>query len=170
MGDVDRKTNVGEMEAVAQANQGQADNMMADQLPEILPGLFHSQEKHDGLLRPVGSLEKVVKLEHSHMGLVREVLVHADGVEVPDGRAAHNVHTNGSHNSKVESRVHLLHVPSLLSARLEAGPARHGAQNLLHDELAGEGQDDGVEGYKGNVPEAFAVLRDLIGTRSRQLV
>ena len=139
MGDVHGKTNVGEVEAVAQADQGQADNVMADQLPEVLAGLFHSQEKHNGLLRPVGGLEEVVELETSHMGLVREVLVHADGVEVPDGRVAHDVHANGSHNSKVEGRVHLLHVASLLSARLEAGPARHGAQNLLHDELAGEG-------------------------------
>lgn len=170
MGDVDGETDVSEVEAVAQADQGQADNMMADQLPEVLAGLLHSQEKHNGLLRPVGGLEQVVELEAGHMGLVGEVLVHAGRVEVPDGRVAHDVHANGSHDAKVERRVHLLHVASLLSARLEAGPARHGTQNLLHDELAGEGQDDGVEGHKGNVPETLAVLRDLIGARGRQLV
>lgn len=170
MGDVDRKADVGEVEAVAQADQSQADNVVANQLLEVLPGLLHSQEKHDGLLRPVGGLEEVIELETGLMGLVREVLVHARGVEVPDGRAAHNVHTNGSHESKVQGRVHLLHVPSLLSARLEAGPARHGAQNLLHDELAGEGEDDGVEGHQGNIPETLAVLRDLIGARGWQLV
>ena len=170
MGDVDGKTDVGEVEAVAQANQGQADNVMANQLSEILPRLLHSQEKHDSLLGPVGGLEEVVELEHSLVGLVREVLVHAIGVEVPNGCTAHNVHASGSHDTKVKGSVHLLHVASLLSARLEAGPARHGAQDLLHDKLAGEGQDDSVEGHEGNIPETLAVLRDLIRVRGWQLV
>lgn len=170
MGDVDGKTDVGEVEAVAQADQGQADNVVANQLAEILPGLLHSQKKHDGLLRPVGGLEEVVELEHSLVGLVREVLVHAVRVEVPDRRAAHDVHANGAHDSKVKGRVHLLHIPSLLSARLEAGPARHGAQNLLHDELAGEREDDSVEGHKGNIPETLAILRNLVSARGWQLV
>ena len=170
MRDVDGQTNVGKVEAVAQGDQGQADNVVADELLEVFAGLLHAQEQDDGLLGPVGGLEQVVELEVGLVGLVGEGLVHAVRVEVPDGGAAHDVHAGGTQDAKVDGRVHLLHVAGLLAARLEAVPLGHRTQDLLHDELAREGQDDGVEGDEGDVPETLAILGDFVGARDGQLV
>ena len=170
VGDVDGKTDVGEVKAVAQADESQADNVMADQLLEVLARLFHAEDKHDGLLSPVGGLEEVVELEQGVMGLVREVFVEGACVEIPNRRPAHDVHACGPQDAKVDGRVHLLHVAGLLAARLEAVPLGHRTQDLLHDELAREGQDDGVEGDEGDVPETLAILGDFVGARDGQLV
>ncbi len=162
VGDVDGQTHVGEVEAVAQADEGQADDVVADQLLEVLARLFHAQQQHDGLLGPVGGLEQVVELEDGVVGGVREVLVHGTRVEVPHGGAAHDEHARGPQDAKVEGRIHLFHVPGLLGAGLEPVPAGHGLQDLLHDELAGEGEHNGVEGDEGDVPETLAILRELV--------
>jgi hypothetical protein len=42
MGDVHGQTHVGKVEAVAQADEGQADDVMADQLLEVLARLLHA--------------------------------------------------------------------------------------------------------------------------------
>ncbi|KAH6605132.1 hypothetical protein Trco_006839 [Trichoderma cornu-damae] len=159
------------MEAVAQANQGQADDVVAHELLVILARLLHSQDEDDGLLGPVGSLEEVVELDNAFVGAVREPLVHAARVEVPDRRAAHDVHASRPQDAKVKGGIHLFHEAGLLPLA-EAGFAGKRAQHLLHDELAGERQDDGVEGDKGNVPLALAILdgleRIVLGNRVRQ--
>lgn len=158
MGDVHGQTDVGEVEAVGKRDQRQADNVVAHELLEVLARLLHAQHQDDGLLRPVRGLEEVVELEHGLVRLMGEALVHAGGVEVPDGRPAHNVHAPGTGAAKVDGGVHLLHEAGLLVARLEAGVTRQGLQELLHDELARERQDDGVEGDDADVPGSLAVL------------
>lgn len=104
------------------------------------------------------------------MRLVREVLIHSTRVEVPHRGPAHDVHARGAEEAKVEGGIHLLHIAGLLSAGLEPGTAGHRAQNLLHDELAGEGQDDRVEGDKGDIPATLSILGEFIGVRHGELV
>lgn len=118
MRNVHGQTHIGEMEAVAQTDQSQTDNVVTNQLLKVLAGLLHAQEQNNGLLGPVRGLEQVVELEEGVVGLVRVVFVQAGRVEVPDGGAAHDVHARGAKDSKVERRVHLLHVARLLAARL----------------------------------------------------
>ena len=48
MSDVHRDTHVGEVETVAQENQGQGDNMVKDQLFEIFPRLLQQEQQHYG--------------------------------------------------------------------------------------------------------------------------
>lgn len=159
MGDVHGQSNVGEVEAVAEADEGQGDEVVADELLVVLARPLHAEDEHNGLLGPVGGLEEIVELEDGLVGLVREALVEARGVEVPDGRPAHDIHAPGAGAGKVGGRVHLLHEAGLFPLGLEAGEARQGPQQLLHDELAGEGQHDDVEGDEGDVPEALAIMR-----------
>lgn len=158
MRNVDGKSHVREVKTVAQPNERYTDDVMSDQLPEVLARLLHSQQQHDGLLRPVGRLEQVIELEHSLVSLVGKALVHAPSVEVPDRRPTHDVHTGRSQDAKVQRRVHLLHKARLLAARLEATVAGEWAEELLHDELSGEGENDGIECDQSNVPGTFGVL------------
>lgn len=161
------------MEAVAEGDEGQADEVVAHELLEVLAGGLHAEDEDDGLLRPVGGLEEVVELEAVLVGHVREALVEAGRVEVPDGGPAHDVHAPGAAEGKVGGRVHLLHEAGLLALGLDAGVAGQGLEQLLHDELAREGQNDDVEGHKGQVPGPLAVLGGRAGggvVRDGQLV
>lgn len=162
VGGVDGDAHVGEVKAVAEADESQADNVMAHELLEILAGLFQAKDEHDGLLRPVGGLEEVVELDGGLVRAMGEILVHAARVEVPHRRLGHDVHARWAQKEEVDCRVGLLHKPSLLAA-FEASLLGPGPQHLLHDELAREGEDDGVEGHKGHVPGSLAILDGLIG-------
>ena len=173
VGNVDSQANVGKVETVAETDQGERDNVMADQLLEVLAGLLHAEHQHNGLLGPVRRLEQVVKLEVGLMRPVGRVFVHAAGVEEPDGGPRHDEHASRAEDAKVECRVHLLHESCLLGTRAEAEVAGERAQQLLHDQLARKGQNNDVEDDKGNVPETLAVLRRGAGRgvgRQRQAV
>lgn len=162
VGGVDCDADIRKMEAVAEGDEGEGDNVVADELLEVLAGPLHAEDEDDGLLGPVGALEEVVELDEGVVGAVGEALVHAAGVEVPDRGAAHDVHAQGPEDGEVDGRVALLHEAGLL-ALAEAGAAGNGAEHLLHDELAGEGEDDSVEGDKGHVPGALVVLDVAVG-------
>lgn len=157
MGDVHRQSHVGEVEAVAEADEGQGDQVMADELLVVLARLLHAQHEHDELLSPVGGLEEVVELEVGLVGLVWGALVHARGVEVPDRRVAHDIHAPGPEEAKVDGRVHLLHETCLLAPVLEPRVASERTEQLLHDELAGERQHYDVESHEANVPNTLAI-------------
>jgi hypothetical protein len=114
--DVHGQPHVRKVEAVAQPNQRESDDVMRDQLLEVLTRLLEHQQQHNHLLRPVARLQQVVRLEQ---GLVREVrvpLVHAGRVKIPDGRAAHDVQPERAKHGKVSGRVRLLHEARLLRA------------------------------------------------------
>ncbi len=172
MGDVDRQAHVHEVKAIAEPDEHERDAMVGDQLLEVLAGLLQHQQQHNHLLGPVARLEQVVGLEEALVRLVREVLVHAPGREVPDGRLAHHPQTQRTEHGEVDGRVRLLHEAGLLGPRLDA--RRHGCrpEHALHDELAGEGEHDGVEGDEGEVGEALAVehrrVRGRAGLRVRE--
>ena len=133
--------------------------MVQDQLLEVLARLLQLQHQHDRLLRPVGRLQQVVGLEVRLVSAVWESLVHASRVEVPNGRARHDPESEWSENSKVHGCECLLHEASLLSAALDTSADGQGQDQALHAELAGEGEDDGVESDESKVLLALAILR-----------
>lgn len=157
MGNVHGKAHVGEVETVAQRNQRQSDDMMANQLLEILTGLLQLQQKHNGLLSPVTGFEKVVRLEQSLVLTVREVLKHSSGVEIPDIRTLHHVQAEWAENTEVDGSVNLLHEASGLALALDTTVHCQRPDKLLHDELSGKREDHGVECDKRDILLSFAV-------------
>ena len=156
--DVDGDTDVGEVVAVAEIDQADGDDVVGDQLLEVLSRLFLAEQHDDDLLDPKGGLEQVVELEDGSVSGVRVCLVHASRLEEPEpGRLLHRVQPERANEGDVARRVHLLSETRLLAPRLD--PAEHGQrpQHLVHDKLAGEGQDDGVEDDEGKVPRSLAV-------------
>ena len=168
MSDEDGQAHVREVEAVAQADQGQGHNVVTDQLLVVFTGLLHAKHQHDGLLGPVGGLEEVVELEDALVRAVREVLVHGAGVEVPQRRSAHHVQATRAHDAEVDGSVHLLHEARLLAPALESAAPRQRPQELLHDELAREREHNGIERHECYVPRALAVLQRRPGLGARR--
>lgn len=116
VGDVDGQADVGEVEAVAETDESQTDNVVTDELLEVLAGLLHAKDEDDGLLSPVCGLEEVVKLDGGRVCAMREAFVHASSVKVPDRSRAHDPEAKGAENAKVDGGVNLLHESSLLAA------------------------------------------------------
>jgi hypothetical protein len=164
---VHSQSHIRKVKPVAQPNQRERHDMVPDQLLEVLARLLHAQQHDDGLLAPVRRLEEVVELDDGLVRLVGEPLVHAGHVEVPHGRARHDVDARGPQDAEVDGRVGLLHEAGLLDLCAHPGPFREGPEELLHDELAREGEHHGVEGHEGDVPGALAVLGR--GVRERGL-
>ena len=165
MGDVDGDADVGEVEAVAERDEGQSDDVVAHELLEVLTRLLHAQEEDDGLLGPVGSLEEVVELDSASCDDVGNALYMPRVLKYQTGVRLMTYMPSGTEDAKVDGRVHLLHETGLL-ALAEASSASRWAQYLLHDELASEREDNGVEGDKGNVPFTLAILVRFAGGRS----
>jgi hypothetical protein len=90
--------------------------------------------------------------------LVRESLVHGRGIKIPHGCPAHNIQSEGAIDGKIHGCVELLHESGLLGARLDAPADGKRSDESLHEELAREGEDDGVEGNEGEVACALAIL------------
>lgn len=157
MGGVHSNTNVSEVEAVAETNQSQTDNVVTNKLVVVLARLLEPQNQDDSLLSPVGSLEQVVELNRGLVRLVGEILVHAASVEVPDRSAAHDIHARRAEDTKVDGSVGLFHKTRLL-ALAEARSSRKRSQQLLHDEFTREGQNNHVEDDKGDIPFTLAIM------------
>ena len=97
------------------------------------------------------------------MRAVRERLVHASGVEVPHGRAAHNIQTEGAEDAEVDGRVRLLHEATLSRPRSKATLPRHRPQQPQHEKFADEGQHDHIKGDERKVGLALAMIGRHIG-------
>ena len=152
MGDKHSKSHIGKMEAVAQPNQRQWHNMMPDQLPEVLSGLFHPQTKNDCLLGPVCSLEKIVELEYTFVGLMREPFVHSSCVKIPYWRSAHDIQSAGTQDSEVDGGIHLFHKTWLLGPTLQATALCHWPQESLHYKFSCEGENNDIKRHKCTIP------------------
>lgn len=168
MGDVYRQTNVGKVETVAQSNQSQGNDVVCDQLSKVLARFLQLQKQHNRLLGPVTRLEEIVCLEQSLVLAMRESLEHGSRVKVPEGRALHHVQAEWTKDTKVDRGVHLLHEPSRLALTPDPGPDRERADHLLHDKLARERQDDGVEGHERDILLSLAVHYGPAGGFRRQ--
>ena len=160
MGNVNRQTHRREMKPITQPNQGQSNHMMRNQLLEILPRLLQHQTQHNRLLHPVARLEEVVRLKQADVLPMREPLKHRRRLEVPDrARIPHHVQPERPEAGKVDCGVELFHEPGLLPARPHPRPDRERPDEALHEELAREGQEDGVEGDEAEVLPPLAVQR-----------
>lgn len=151
-------THISEMKTIRQPDQRNSNDMMPDQLLEILPRLLKLQRQHNELLCPVRRLQQIVCLERTLMLPVGESFEHAVRIEVPDRRAVHHVETVGTEDGKVQCRVRLLHEAALFCAGLYAALESKGADDALHEELAREAQNDGIESHKRKVIAALAVF------------
>lgn len=136
--------------------------MMGDQFLKVLPWLLLSEKEHNHLLRPVRCLEEVVRLDLREVCLVRETLVHALGVEIPNRRLSHDVQSQGTQDAKVKSCVSLFHEACLFTPCLHARFDRKGPQNQLHHEFARERENNGVEPDKYQIRESLVILDRLI--------
>lgn len=163
VGDVHGNAHVCEVEAVAEPDQREGDDVVRNQLLEILARLLQHKQQHNGLLCPVARLQEIVRFEYGLVRPVGKALVHARRVEIPHGAAAHDPEAKGPVETKVQGRVGLLHEPALLGAALDAARNRDGADEALHAELARKAQDDDVEANKGEVARALAVVCGRIG-------
>jgi hypothetical protein len=138
VGDVHSQTHVGKVEAVAQRNQSQSDNVVSDQLLKVFPGLLQLQQEHNGLLRPVTRLQQVIRLEETFVLAMRESLEHGGRVEVPNIRPAHDIQPKWTKDTKVKRSVDLLHEPGGLTLSPDSAPHGQRTDDLLHDKLARE--------------------------------
>jgi hypothetical protein len=118
--DIHSNSHVREMEPIAQANERKRNDMVQYQLLEILARLLQLQHQHNSLLRPVCCLQQVISLEVRLVSAVREPLVHASRVEVPDGCARHDPQSERSKDGKVHGGVCLLHKASLFSTAFDS--------------------------------------------------
>lgn len=140
--------------------------MVSNQFIVILPWLLHPQHKHNGLLGPVCSLEKVVELEVCLMVLVWEQLIHRPRVEVPQWCPAHDKQSTGAEDSEIDGSIHLFHEAGLLCPALQPAIFGHRSQKRLHNEFSGEGEDNHVESHKSKIPGTLPIL----SRRTRRVV
>ena len=155
--DVDCNAHVCEVEAVTQRNKCKRDNMMANELFEVLPRLLQLQHEDEGLLGPVTRLQQIVGFEDRFMRSVWESLKHSRRIKVPKGTPRHHVQAEGPKDGKVHGSVHLLHKSALLVSASNAIPEGKWSDEALHEELAREAEDDGVEGDEGDVVWTLAI-------------
>lgn len=101
MGNVHGDSHVSEVKSVAQPYQANGDEVMRNKLVVILSRLLEHQKKDNELLRPVTSLEQVVRFDDAFVGSVREAFVHANGVEVPYRCARHDPQSERAVQTKV---------------------------------------------------------------------
>lgn len=110
VGDVHRDADVCKVEAVAEKNEADGDDVVGDQLLEVLAWLFLAQKHDNGLLDPEGGLKQVVKLERGGMSGVWVCFVHPARLEVPKSRGLlHGVQAERGSEGNVARRVHLFH-------------------------------------------------------------
>lgn len=164
--DVHGQTNVREMEAVAEEDEGKRDDMVSNKLLKVLPRLLQLQHQHDTLLRPVTRLQQVIRLELGRVHAVRKVDKHGVRVEVPNVGPAHDPQAVRPEDGKVHGRVHLLHEPRDLCFSANPAVQRPRPDHALHQKLARETQHDHVESYKRKVELALAVDDWIIGRLS----
>lgn len=156
--DVYGDAHVDKVEAVAQPDQADGDDVMSDKLTPIFAWLLQHQHQNNELLRPVASLQQVVSLDQRLVRTMGKVLIHAGGVEVPDGRARHDPESKGAIECKVQGGIRLLHEARLLCAATDAIVERNRLDEPLHAELARKAQHDDVESNKSEVACALAIV------------
>lgn len=159
MRNVHGESHVRKMKPVAKPNERNGDDVVCNELLEIFSGFLQLQEKHDGLLRPVGCLHQVISLEIALVSAMGKVNKHCRCVKIPYWTAAHDEKAVRAKESKVNCSVRLFHEARLFSLGLD--PTRDGpwTEESLHNEFPCEGQNDHVEADKGEVTAAFAILR-----------
>jgi hypothetical protein len=160
--DINCYAHVCEVEAVTQPNKCKRDNMMANELFEVLPRFLQLQQEDDGLLGPVTCLQQIVGFEDRFMRSVRESFKHSRRIEIPKWTPRHHVQAERAKDHKVHGSVHLLHKSALLVSTSNATPEGKWSDEALHEELAREAEDDGIEGDEGDIVWTLAIHRAAI--------
>lgn len=94
------------------------------------------------------------------VGLMRESLIHALRVKIPDRRPAHDINSKRTYDCEIYGSVRLLHEARLLRPALQSTTLRQRAQELLHYELPGKGEHHDIEEHKSNIPQSFAIFHE----------
>lgn len=162
MRDINRQPNVRKVEAVAQPDERQCDEMVCHKFLEILPRLLEQHDQYERLLCPVTRLQEIIGFEQGVVRAIRERLVHACGTEIPDRRMIHDVQTIWARDTKVDGRVGLFQEAILLCAPGDFEPPGDGSQDPLHDEFPSEREDDDVEGDECKVLGTFTIVEGSI--------
>lgn len=157
MSDIHRDTHVGEVETVAQENQGQGDNMVKYQLFEIFPRLLQQEQQHNCLLAPITGLEQVVCLEDTHMLSMWESLEHGACIKVPQRALRHHIYSKRAENCHVNRSIYLFHESVLLRLALEPGLDGNWSEYSLHGEFSSEAEDDGVIRNEDEIEFSFPI-------------
>lgn len=158
VGNVHGDTHISKVEAITQPDQSQSNNMMHDQLFKVLSRLLQHQHENKTLLSPVRCLQQIIGLDNALMRPVWESLEHASRVEVPYRGTAHNVHAKRTVYTKVDCGIELFHEARLFPTTLDAPSNGKWTNGSLHEELAGEAENDCVKGNKGEVGLALAIV------------
>lgn len=108
MSDVNQETDVCEMEAIAQVNKSERNDVVQDQLIEVFARFLQPQHKHKSLLGPVCSLQEIIQLKLRRENFVRVALVHWSRFEPPHAAHLHHIHTKRPEHGEIDSRVELL--------------------------------------------------------------
>ena len=157
MGDINRNTHVGKVEAVAQTDKRERNDVMENQLFEVLARLFQLQNKNDGLLGPVRRLQQIICFEDALVLAMRKPFKHRSRIEVPQRALLHHIQTKGTENPKVYCGIGLLHEARLLGSFGDSIPYGQGTEDALHHKLPREREEDGVEADKGEIGLAFPI-------------
>lgn len=137
---------------------------MENHLIGVLARLLHTKNKHNSLLSPIRSLKEVVELEMASQCLVWKVLVHAAGVEEPHRGRLHDVEAERSNENEVHDGIGLLHEARLFPTTGQSPMTCQRPQNLMHDELPREREEDDVKEDKGKVIPSLGILDGLAGS------
>ena len=158
MRNIHRQAHIREMKSITQPNQCQRDHMVSDQLFEIFPRLFQQQAQNNRLLRPVTRLQEIVRFESPFVTPMRKPFEHARRVEIPHRRPGHHVEPQWTKDSEIDCRVGLFHEAVLLCPTAYVPVSCQWAEVALHNEFAGEGQNDNVETHEGEIQRTLAVI------------
>jgi hypothetical protein len=87
---------------------------------------------------------------------VWESFKHRCGVKIPQRPLRHHIQSERTEDAKIDRCVELLHESRLFCPSVDASTDCKGPDHTLHEEFAGEGEDDGVECHKADIVFSFA--------------
>ena len=87
-----------------------------------------------------------------------KIFKHSRRIEIPDRSPTHHVKPQWSEDGKVHGSVDLFHEAVLLGAGTDAVIQGHGADESLHQEFAGKGEDNDIECHECEVFGSLAIV------------
>jgi hypothetical protein len=83
---------------------------------------------------------------------------HSRRVEVPHRCPRHDIQAVRPKDRKVDGCIDLFHEAGLLGAGADPSVNGERADDSLHEEFAGKGENDDIEGHEGEVTGTFPIL------------
>lgn len=88
---------------------------------------------------------------------------HSRRIEVPHRCPIHDIQAVGPEDRKVDGCIDLFHEAGLLGAGADPRVNGERADDSLHEEFAGKGENNDIEGHEGDVTGTFAILSQAAG-------